>query len=176
MVFLCLFYCYCLTKTTCRGYNQATVNAHLLFLFNQALSMLKIKLARIGKKKAPIYRLIISEVARDTYGRALENLGTYNPKSKELQAKADRINYWISQGAQMTITVNNLLVNHKIVDGQIIRVVSQPVSPVVTETKSDNQPAKTEPAVAETITEPLVEDSQSTEVAQETEAAEESTK
>jgi small subunit ribosomal protein S16 len=157
-------------------YNQATVNAHLLFLFNQALFMLKIKLARIGKKKAPIYRLIISEVARDTYGRALENLGTYNPKSKELQAKADRINYWISQGAQMTITVNNLLVGHKIVDGQVIRVVSRPASPAVAETKADNQPAKAEPIVEEIVTESSTENNQPSEVVEEAEVTEESAK
>jgi small subunit ribosomal protein S16 len=95
--------------------------------------MLKIKLARIGKKKAAIYRLIISEVARDPYGRILENLGSYNAKSKELQAKAERINYWIGQGAQMTITVNNLLVSHQIVKGEIIRVISKQIAPVVAE-------------------------------------------
>ena len=95
--------------------------------------MLKIKLARIGKKKAPIYRFIISEAARDPYGRVLENLGGYNPKTKELTAKADRINYWIEKGAQMTITVNNLLVAHKIIKGEIIRVISKQPAPVVKE-------------------------------------------
>lgn len=97
--------------------------------------MLKIKLARIGKKKAPIYRFIISEVGRDPYGRVLENLGSYNPRSKELQAKAERINHWISQGAQMTITVNNLLVSHKIVKGEVIRVVSKQAVPAAPEAK-----------------------------------------
>ncbi|HNW55752.1 MAG TPA: 30S ribosomal protein S16 [bacterium] len=97
--------------------------------------MLKIKLARIGKKKAPIYRFIISEVGRDPYGRVLENLGSYNPKSKELQAKAERINHWISQGAQMTVSVNNLLVSHKIVKGEIIRVISKQVAPAAPEVK-----------------------------------------
>jgi len=97
--------------------------------------MLKIKLARIGKKKAPIYRFIISEVGRDPYGRVLENLGSYNPRSKELQAKADRINHWISQGAQMTTTVNNLLVGHKIVKGEVIRVVSKQAVPAAPEVK-----------------------------------------
>ena len=89
--------------------------------------MLKIKLARIGKKKSPTYRLIISEVGRDPYGRILENLGNYNPRTKDLQVKAERINYWLSQGAQMTITVNNLLVGHKIITGNIIKIrVQQP--------------------------------------------------
>ncbi len=51
--------------------------------------MLTIRLSRIGKKKKPMYRLIISEKARDTYGKALEILGSYNPFSKELITKKD---------------------------------------------------------------------------------------
>lgn len=117
--------------------------------------MLKIKLARIGKKKAPLYRFIISEVGRDPYGRVLENLGSYNPKSKELQAKAERVNYWIEKGAQMTITVNNLLVSHKIVKGEIIRVVSKQVAPAA----PVEEKAKTETAAptAEKVAEPETE-------------------
>ncbi len=115
--------------------------------------MLKIKLARIGKKKAPIYRFIISEVGRDPYGRVLENLGSYNPRSKELQAKADRINHWISQGAQMTITVNNLLVSHKIVKGEVIRVVSKQATPATPEAKeAPAAPAAKEEAPVEEVT------------------------
>ncbi len=114
--------------------------------------MLKIKLARIGKKKAPIYRFIISEVGRDPYGRVLENLGSYNPKSKEFQAKAERINYWLSQGAQMTITVNNLLVSHQIIKGEIIRVISKQPAPVVPE-EAKKEEVKTEaPVVTESDT------------------------
>ncbi|HQB51064.1 MAG TPA: 30S ribosomal protein S16 [bacterium] len=117
--------------------------------------MLKIKLARIGKKKAPIYRFIISEVGRDPYGRVLENLGSYNPRSKELQAKADRINHWISQGAQMTTTVNNLLVGHKIVKGEVIRVVSKQAVPAAPEVKE--APAATPAAETKTEETPVEE-------------------
>lgn len=80
--------------------------------------MLTIKLSRIGKKKKPMYRLIISEKSKDPYGDSLEILGSYNPYSKEISANGERINYWISKGAQMTATVNNLLVGHKIVEGK----------------------------------------------------------
>lgn len=65
-----------------------------------------------------MYRLIISEKSKDPYGDSLEILGSYNPYTKEVEAKADRINYWISKGAQMTATVNNLLVGKKIVEGK----------------------------------------------------------
>ncbi len=79
--------------------------------------MLTIRLSRIGKKKKPMYRLIISEKARDPYGRALEILGSYNPFSKKLIAKKDRIDYHLNNGAQMSPTVNNLLIENKIIKG-----------------------------------------------------------
>jgi small subunit ribosomal protein S16 len=79
--------------------------------------MLAIKLSQTGKTNKKMFRLIISEKSRDPYGRVLENLGSYNPHTKELIAKAERVNYWISQGAQMTATVNNLLVGQKIISG-----------------------------------------------------------
>ena len=80
--------------------------------------MLTIKLSQRGKKNKRMFRLIISEKSRDPFGRVLETLGSYNPHSKELIAKGERINYWISKGAQMTPTVNNLLIENKIVDGE----------------------------------------------------------
>ena len=84
--------------------------------------MLKIKLSRKGKKKYPIYRLIISEVGRDPFGDNLEILGTYNPHTKELAVEADRIKYWLDKGAQMTPTVNNLLVGKNVVEGKKVAV------------------------------------------------------
>lgn len=83
--------------------------------------MLMIKLAKIGKTNKKVFRLIISEKGRDPYGRALEILGSYNPYSKELQAKSERINYWIEKGAGMTSSVNNLLVGKDIVKGDKVK-------------------------------------------------------
>jgi len=80
--------------------------------------MLTIRFSRVGKKGFPTYRLIISEKARDPYGRALEILGSYNPHSKELNVKADRIKYWVSKGSGMSDTVRNLLVSKKIIEGE----------------------------------------------------------
>ena len=80
--------------------------------------MLTIRLSRIGKKKKPMYRLVISEKTKDPYGRALEILGTYNPFTKEVDVKQDRIKHWISKGAGMSATVNNLLINNKIIEGK----------------------------------------------------------
>lgn len=83
--------------------------------------MLTIKLSKIGKTNKKVFRLIISEKSRDPYGRALEILGSYNPYLKALQAKGERIKYWLSKGAQMTPTVNNLLVQHQVIDGKKVK-------------------------------------------------------
>ena len=88
--------------------------------------MLAIKLSRIGKKNQPFYRLIISEKGRDPYGMSLEILGSYNPRSKELQVQGERVKYWLSKGAQMTPTVNNLLVEKKIIEGKKAKASKNP--------------------------------------------------
>lgn len=79
--------------------------------------MLNIKLAKVGKTNKKVFRLIISEKGRDPHGRVLEILGSYNPYIKDLQVKEDRVKYWISKGAGMTATVNNLLVGQGIIEG-----------------------------------------------------------
>lgn len=80
--------------------------------------MLTIRLSRTGKKGQPSYRLIVSEKARDPWGKYLELLGNFNPRTKELNAKKDRIEHWISKGAQMSPTANNILLKAGIVTGK----------------------------------------------------------
>ena len=80
--------------------------------------MLAIKLSKVGKTNKKMFRLIISEKGRDPYGNVLEILGSYNPHSKELSVKTERVKYWLSKGAKMTATINNLLVGKNIVPGK----------------------------------------------------------
>jgi small subunit ribosomal protein S16 len=82
--------------------------------------MLSIRLSRTGKRKQPLYRLIVTEKSKDPWGTFLENLGTFNPRSTPvaINFKADRIKHWISKGAQPSETVWNMLVDQKIVDGE----------------------------------------------------------
>jgi small subunit ribosomal protein S16 len=79
--------------------------------------MLTIRLQRVGKKKIASYRLVISEKARDTQDVYLEHLGTFDPHAKENQFKPnkERIEYWMSKGAQTSDTIHNLLVNAGII-------------------------------------------------------------
>lgn len=80
--------------------------------------MLMIRLNRVGKKKEPSYRFVVSEKARDPQAPALEILGFYNPRTQPatIQVNAERVKYWLSKGAQMSDTVHNLFVDQKIVE------------------------------------------------------------
>lgn len=84
--------------------------------------MLAIKLSRIGKKHLPHFRIIVLEKSKDPWGDFKENLGSYNPRTKELVIKADRVKHWISEGAQPTDTVYNILVAQGIIEGAKKRV------------------------------------------------------
>ncbi|HJN85222.1 MAG TPA: 30S ribosomal protein S16 [Patescibacteria group bacterium] len=79
--------------------------------------MLSIRLSRIGKKKQPIYRVIVTEKRRDPYGKFLEILGNYDPRStdKKLTLKEDRVSHWLSVGAQPSDTVKNLLIREGLI-------------------------------------------------------------
>lgn len=71
----------------------------------------KIRLARFGKTNHPLYRVVAIDEHKQRNGRAIETLGTYDPHKadQKLIIKKDRVDYWLSVGAQPTPTVKNLL-------------------------------------------------------------------
>jgi len=86
--------------------------------------MLKIRLQRIGRKNDPSFRAVLTDSKNSTKsGKFLEILGTYNPKAGEKDLKADRIKYWISQGAKCSDTMHNFLVHDKVIEGKKINVL-----------------------------------------------------
>ncbi len=76
--------------------------------------MLAISLMRMGAKGKPFYRLVVKEKRSKRDGKYIENVGTYNPmvNPAEVKLKHDRIQYWISVGAQPTETVASLIKNN----------------------------------------------------------------
>jgi len=80
--------------------------------------MLKIRLQRIGKKKQAHYKVVVMEHTRKTTGKYLELLGWYNPHTSEIEVNAERLNHHISNGAQMSATVNNLLITRGVIKGE----------------------------------------------------------
>ena len=73
--------------------------------------MVKIRLKRMGMKKKPFYRLVVTDSRNARDGRAIEEIGYYNPMTQpaELKINEERAKYWIGTGAQPTDTVRCLL-------------------------------------------------------------------
>ena len=73
--------------------------------------MVKIRLRRMGAKKAPFYRIVVADSRYPRDGRFIEEIGTYHPLSNPAEIKIDtaRAQAWIKTGAQPTETVRSLL-------------------------------------------------------------------
>ena len=73
--------------------------------------MLKIRLKRLGAKKAPTYRVIVINSTTKREGRPIQELGHYNPKTKEMKLNKVSAEAWVKKGAQPTDTVKYLMAN-----------------------------------------------------------------
>jgi small subunit ribosomal protein S16 len=103
--------------------------------------MLVIRLFRVGKKNQPAYKIVVTEKSKAARrGRFVEEVGFYNPLTKEKNLKGERIKYWISKGAKPSDTVYNMLVSQKIVEGKKVNVVKK--------SKKEAAPAPAAPAPA----------------------------
>ena len=71
----------------------------------------KIRLRRMGAKKAPFYRVVVADSRYPRDGRFIEEIGTYNPMTNpaDIKIDADKAKKWISNGAQPTDTVKDIL-------------------------------------------------------------------
>lgn len=77
--------------------------------------MLKIRLARVGAKKQPQYRIVVADERQKRNGRFIEIVGHYNPMAEpaRLELKKDRYLHWISNGAKPSKTANDLFKRHE---------------------------------------------------------------
>ena len=71
----------------------------------------KIRLRRVGRKKAPMYRIVVADSKSPRDGKFIEIVGQYQPRTgdKAINLDADRVNHWLNVGAQPTDTVRSLL-------------------------------------------------------------------
>lgn len=122
--------------------------------------MLTIRFQRTGRKNNPAFRIVVLEKQRSPKaGNPLQVLGSYNPKTKHTVIDAERVKHWISKGAQLSGTVNNLFITNKIIEGKKVNVLGkktpikkdEPVAEVKTEVVTPEAPveAPAETAVAE---------------------------
>jgi len=69
----------------------------------------KIRLRRAGAKKSPFYRIVVADSRSPRDGRCIEEIGYYNPLTKDLKLDNDKAHDWIKKGAQPTDTVRILI-------------------------------------------------------------------
>jgi len=120
--------------------------------------MLVIRFLRVGKKNQPSFKIVVTDKRESsTTGRSVEEVGFWNPLTKEKVLKSERIKYWLSVGAKPSPTVFNLLVSEKIIEGKKIDVHKKPKEKEekpLAEKPAEKKPAKEkpkEPAVAESV-------------------------
>ncbi len=100
--------------------------------------MLAIKLQRIGKKHQPSYRLVVAEKRSKMAAPPVEDLGSYNPLTKAITIKKDRVAHWVKMGAHPTVTAHNLLVGQGVLTSKKVAVkmpkaVAKAAAPAATE-------------------------------------------
>lgn len=115
--------------------------------------MVKIRLARFGKKKQPAYRIVATNARTKRNTLALEYLGSYNPfdKKNKFQFDKERIQYWLDNGAQPTYTVKSLLIKDGFLKADIKK---RPAAKKTTKTQETVEKQETK---AKTKTEEKVE-------------------
>jgi small subunit ribosomal protein S16 len=110
--------------------------------------MLTIRLFRVGKKKQPSYKIVVTDKKNaPARGRFVEEIGFYNPLTKEINFKKERVLYWISVGAQASDTVHNLLIQNKVIEGEKKKIIftkkekakEEPTTPVKEETVQEKK-------------------------------------
>lgn len=115
--------------------------------------MLKIRLQRVGRKHEPSFRVVLTDSKNSSKsGRFAEVLGNYDPRKSIEALKSERIKYWISQGAGLTGSVNNLLIKKGLIRGKKSHVGAD----YVVKEKSVEEAPVSEP-VAESAPEVAVE-------------------
>ena len=86
--------------------------------------MLVIRMRRVGSKKKPYFRVVVTEAKAARESSFIENVGTYNPRSKpaKVEINKERIQHWLKQGARPSDSVRTLLAKH------VTRDLGAPVS------------------------------------------------
>ena len=89
------------------------------------IAVVMIRLARVGARKQPYYRIVVIEKDRARNGRSIEVVGTYNPRTNPatVDLKHDRIAYWRGDGAQLSTIVEKLVAKNP------VKAVEAPLTP-----------------------------------------------
>jgi small subunit ribosomal protein S16 len=112
-------------------------------------TMLKIRLQRTGRKHETTFRIVATDSKNSAKsGKILEILGAYDPRRDETTViNADRIKHWISVGAGLSGTVNNLLISKKIIEGKKVNVLPKKTAPKKEEAAAEAAAPAETPAI-----------------------------
>lgn len=94
--------------------------------------MLAIRLKRVGRKGDPSFRMIVQDHRRSpkkTRG-VVEFVGSYDARKGKPQVNAERVKYWLAQGAKASDTVHNILVDTKVITGKKVNAMNKKTKPV----------------------------------------------
>lgn len=112
--------------------------------------MLIIRLFRVGRKKQPAYKIVVTEKKNaPARGRFVEEVGFYDPITKQRNINSERVKHWLDNGVQISDTVFNMLVDEKIVEG--------PKKPKHSVSKKEQSVEEIKPTVEEVKAEESVE-------------------
>ena len=117
--------------------------------------MLKIRLARVGKKKQPTYRVVIADSRSPRDGRYVEIVGTYNPRTEPTTFLIDeeKVKGWLSKGAQPTMILHKLLAKQGLLQAPTFPAPKPKAAPEPP-ARPAAAPAAAAPAVATAVAEP----------------------
>jgi len=118
--------------------------------------MLTIRFFRIGKKNQPSYKIVVTDKRNAPSGGLFkEEVGFYNPITKEKSLKGERIKHWISKGAQPSDTAYNLFVKEGIIEGKKVSVLKKSKKKKETPAEAPKEEVKPETSKEEPKTEEI---------------------
>ena len=123
--------------------------------------MLKIRLRRQGTRNAPFYRVVVSDQRRVPGSAAIEELGYFDPKRspKVISLKEERIDYWVSKGAQMSPTVRRMRGKSNVgEDGQVVATETEAAPAKKAAPKAEEAAAPQDAAAEESLEEAAAEE------------------
>lgn len=95
--------------------------------------MLMMRLQRVGRKNDPSYRIVVTDKRTGPKSnKHVDLLGSYNPKMGTVTIDADKAKHWLAQGVQPSVTLHNMLVSKKIIEGKKMNALSRK-SPIIDE-------------------------------------------
>lgn len=100
--------------------------------------MLAIRFKKVGRKHQISFRIVVAEKRSKRDGKSIDDIGFYNPKSKEFGINKEKLEYWLKNGAKPTPTVYNLLIKKQIISGKKIRIKIKSKNSSINNNQSQN--------------------------------------